>query len=164
MDDGGVQATHQLPRTVGCSSGPEIVCQEPGGNLDPPPAGQCHSNCLHQQDGGGTHSVHLSGLAVEIWNWCICRNITVHVEHLPGLENVRADWESHHLTDTRCFIEMFSDSWSPRRDLSPSTCLRQEPTLNFLSTAAGDQIQMRQQWMPSQSHGGARRHICSLLS
>jgi hypothetical protein len=49
---------------------------------------------------GGTHSVHLSDLAVEIWNWCICSNITIHAEHLPGLENVRADWESRHQTDS----------------------------------------------------------------
>ena len=108
MDDGGVQATHHHPRTVGCISGPEIVCQEPGGNLGHPPAGQCHSNCLVSRT-GGTYSMRLSDLAVEIWNWCICRNITIHAEHLPGLENVRADWESRHLTD--------SSDWMLHRDV-----------------------------------------------
>ena len=49
---------------------------------------------------GGTHSVHISDLAVEIRNWCICRNIMIHAAHLPGLENVRVDWESRHLADS----------------------------------------------------------------
>lgn len=40
---------------------------------------------------GGTHSVPLSDLAVDIWSWCIPRGITVHTEHLPGRENVNAD-------------------------------------------------------------------------
>lgn len=48
---------------------------------------------------GGTHSRELSNLAVNIWKWCIQRNIFIHAEHLPGTENVQADWESRHLTD-----------------------------------------------------------------
>jgi len=47
---------------------------------------------------GGFHSL-LSNLAVEIWTWCIHRKITIHAEHLPGVENVQADWQSHHLQD-----------------------------------------------------------------
>ena len=49
---------------------------------------------------GGTHSAHISDLAVEIRNWCICRNIMIHAAHLPGLENVRIDRESRHLADS----------------------------------------------------------------
>ena len=58
---------------------------------------------------GDTHSVHLSDLAVEILNWGTCRSITIHAEHLPGLENVRVDWESRHLTD--------SSDWMLHRDV-----------------------------------------------
>ena len=43
---------------------------------------------------GGTHSVLLSDLAVQIWRWCLERNIVIHAEHLPGRENVRTDWHS----------------------------------------------------------------------
>ena len=49
---------------------------------------------------GGTHSLPLSRLAVEIWEWCIKRNFTIHAEHLPGVENIRADWQSRHLVDS----------------------------------------------------------------
>ena len=58
---------------------------------------------------GGTHSVRLSDLAVEIWDWCIQRKITIHAEHIPGVENVRADWESRHLSD--------SSDWRLHRDI-----------------------------------------------
>ena len=49
---------------------------------------------------GGTHSQDLSDLAVEIWRWCIEREIYIHAEHLPGKENIEADWESRHLHDS----------------------------------------------------------------
>ena len=58
---------------------------------------------------GGTHSQSLSRLAVQIWDWCIERNITIHAEHLPGKQNVRADWESRHMTD--------SSDWQLHRDI-----------------------------------------------
>lgn len=48
---------------------------------------------------GGTHSMQLSELAVQIWRWCLERNIFIHAEHLPGRENVRADWQSRHASD-----------------------------------------------------------------
>ena len=58
---------------------------------------------------GGTHFLPLSALAVEIWQWCIQRKFTIHAEHLPGVENIRADWLSRHLTD--------SSDWRLKRDV-----------------------------------------------
>ena len=49
---------------------------------------------------GGTHSQELSDLAVRIWEWCVEKEIVIHAEHLPGKENVRADWESRHMRDS----------------------------------------------------------------
>ena len=49
---------------------------------------------------GGNHSYTLSDLTVEIWNWCINRSIIIHAEHLPGVQNIRADWESRHTRDS----------------------------------------------------------------
>ena len=43
---------------------------------------------------GGTHSKVLSDLAIQIWTWCIQRNITLCAEHIPGIDNVGADRES----------------------------------------------------------------------
>lgn len=49
---------------------------------------------------GGPHSGTLSGLALVLWEWCLQRNILIHAEHLPGRENVHADWESRHVLDS----------------------------------------------------------------
>ena len=48
---------------------------------------------------GGTHSQVLSDLAVEVWRCCLENEITIHAEHLPGRENVRADWD-HDMSGT----------------------------------------------------------------
>ena len=39
-------------------------------------------------------------LAIEIWEWCLAREIIIHAEYLPGMENVAADWESRHHNDS----------------------------------------------------------------
>ena len=36
---------------------------------------------------------------MEVWCWCLQRNIVIHAEHLPDKESVRADWESCHMFD-----------------------------------------------------------------
>jgi len=41
----------------------------------------------------------LCRLSLEIWNWCLARQITIHAEYLPGSENTTADWESRHHQD-----------------------------------------------------------------
>jgi len=43
---------------------------------------------------GGTHSTHLCNLALQIWEWCIQKEITLQTEHLPGNLNIVADMES----------------------------------------------------------------------
>ena len=42
---------------------------------------------------GGTQSRTLSDLALEIWEWCLTRGITIYVEHIPGVYNIVADAE-----------------------------------------------------------------------
>lgn len=49
---------------------------------------------------GGTHFQKLSDLAVRVWQWCLEREIVIHAEHLPGKDNIRADWESRHVKDS----------------------------------------------------------------
>ena len=43
---------------------------------------------------GGTHSVPLMSLTLEIWTWCLQRNILISAQHVPGKENTVADSES----------------------------------------------------------------------
>ena len=38
-------------------------------------------------------------LAIELWSWCLKRNIFVSAEHIPGSSNVRADYESRREMD-----------------------------------------------------------------
>ena len=49
---------------------------------------------------GGTHSTQLCQLALDLWSWCMDRDITVHAEHLPGKLKVIADYESRHLNNS----------------------------------------------------------------
>ena len=49
---------------------------------------------------GGPSYSPLCQLAIDIWNWCLARQITLHAEYLPGTENTRADWESRHHHDS----------------------------------------------------------------
>ena len=43
---------------------------------------------------GTTHSDSCNSLAKEIWEWCIARDIWVSVAHIPGKQNLVADFES----------------------------------------------------------------------
>jgi len=36
---------------------------------------------------GGTHTVPLRSLALEIWSWCLHRDILISAQHVPGKEN-----------------------------------------------------------------------------
>ena len=49
---------------------------------------------------GGTRSSRLFGVAHELWEFCLQRKILLSAEYLPGYLNVRADWESRHLSDS----------------------------------------------------------------
>uniref|UniRef100_A0A914VC37 Reverse transcriptase domain-containing protein n=1 Tax=Plectus sambesii TaxID=2011161 RepID=A0A914VC37_9BILA len=48
---------------------------------------------------GGTASRELSNLAVEIWEWCLERNISLQAIHLPGVLNTIADLESRSMRE-----------------------------------------------------------------
>ena len=41
----------------------------------------------------------LNNLAKEIWEWCLVRKIWLSASHLPGVDNVDADYESRHFND-----------------------------------------------------------------
>ena len=49
---------------------------------------------------GGTHSLKLSNLAIQLWQWCLERNLTLVAEHLPGVDNCIADEESRTIHST----------------------------------------------------------------
>ena len=43
---------------------------------------------------GASHSDSCNSLAKEIWEWCIARDIWVSVAHIPGKQNLVANFES----------------------------------------------------------------------
>jgi len=49
---------------------------------------------------GGTWSKQLSDLALEGWDWCLRKNLTIHAEHIPGRLNTTADRESRRKVDS----------------------------------------------------------------
>ena len=90
---------------------------------------------------GGTHSIRLSDLAVEIWDWCIQRNVTIHAEHLPGVENVRADWESRHLSD--------SSDWRLHREIFCHLEAREGPfSIDLFASRTNTQLPLYCSWKP----------------
>ncbi|KAM4697809.1 uncharacterized protein WCC33_013413 [Rhinophrynus dorsalis] len=68
---------------------------------------------------GGTRSKPLADLVKDFWHFCLDRNITVLAEHLPGLSNAVADWNSRYLADHSDWMlhsEIFSQlhqAWGP---------------------------------------------------
>ncbi len=48
---------------------------------------------------GGTKSKLLNSLAREIWSWCMDRNIWLQASHLPGTQNIVADFASRNFQD-----------------------------------------------------------------
>ena len=81
---------------------------------------------------GGTHSKVLSDLAVQIWEWCLTRKITIHAEHIPGVCNTVADAESRgsiepsdRKLDEKVFLQTARRLGSFRRD---SFCSSTQPT------------------------------------
>ena len=43
---------------------------------------------------GGTQSPVMCGLAIQLWQWCLERNLSLSAEYLPGVDNCVADRES----------------------------------------------------------------------
>ena len=49
---------------------------------------------------GGLHSKDLCQLALQVWDWCLSRNLTISEEHLPGSMNRLVDKESRTESDS----------------------------------------------------------------
>ena len=71
---------------------------------------------------GGTRSPELMALTMELWTWCLSRNIYIQAEHLPGVQNCLADKASRTCidsTDTDLFATRLTHqlpryvSWHP---------------------------------------------------
>ena len=48
---------------------------------------------------GGVRSLQCNEVAHDIWKWCENRDIWLTIAHIPGVENVVADYKSRHFSD-----------------------------------------------------------------
>ena len=87
---------------------------------------------------GGTRSPSLTLLTLELWNWCLQRNILITAEHLPGVSNVLADRES------RTFID--SSDWK----LQPETIqyFLKDREIDLFATRLTNQLKSYVSWRP----------------
>ena len=83
---------------------------------------------------GGTKSSTLAELAVELWAVCHQNNIWITAQHLPGTQNVDADWASRHFNertewtlDKSIFTRIVRKFYPPQVDLFASRLNHQLP-------------------------------------
>ncbi len=53
---------------------------------------------------GGTRSLKLNNIALEIWEWCVQNSVWIKAEYLPGVLNTIADWESRNQSDSSSWM------------------------------------------------------------
>ena len=53
----------------------------------------------HIKHKGGTRTGSLTQLAVDMWKWCLARNIILTASHVPGVDNIIADQHSRVFVD-----------------------------------------------------------------
>lgn len=94
----------------------------------------------HVKNKGGTHSPCLLALILELWQWCLERNIMISAQHVPGKLNTIVDSE----------LRVFNDSSNWKIDpkmISPFsrgaklTCLLLAYVPSFPSTSVGIRTQ-----------------------
>ena len=56
----------------------------------------CAIACVNNQ--GSITSVDLDTLSLQIWNWCLCRNIYISAYFLPGSQNIEVDAEERNFS------------------------------------------------------------------
>ena len=59
------------------------------------------TTCAYINKYGGTRSRDLCLLALDLWEWCIHHNMTIKAVHVPGVDNVLADFLSRQTVDQR---------------------------------------------------------------
>ena len=117
------QEPHKLLGTSSSHLCSKILCQACKECSHPDKDGQQNSHLLCELQRRDS----LSEIeAIQLWQWCLERNLTLVVEHLPGIDNCLADeesrtihstaeWQLHHVTFqllmqklSRCNLDLFA--------------------------------------------------------
>ena len=100
MATNGAGMAHQQTRTGSSSADTEALPSPSNRSEGAGPVGQHHHMRVHQQV-GGTRSHQLCWQAWDLGNWCIQNDVQLHAIHVPGVDNVLADFLSRQAIDQR---------------------------------------------------------------
>ena len=88
---------------------------------------------------GGMTSVEMNNLAYDIWSWCLDRNIYISAGYLPGIENVEADFNSRHFSD--------STEWMLKKDIFDRLCKHLvKPNIDLFASRLNKQLDTFVSW------------------
>ena len=135
MEHPRIQTTHQHSRNESSPSGHPVFSDDTG--KMPQHIGLQMDNSTavaYVNKRGGTRSSTLAALAVEISNACQQKGIWITAQHLPGVQNVDADWASRHFNertewtlDKAIFTRIVTKYYTPQVDLFASRLNHQLP-------------------------------------
>ena len=92
-------------------------------------------------NGGGTKSKLCNDLAKSIWSWCEKKNIWFIVGHIPGTENVVADYESRHFSE--------NTEWKLHPSIFANICEQfGEPDVDLFASRNNCQVAKYVSWSP----------------
>ena len=78
---------------------------------------------------GGTHSSSLCRLALDLWEWCLQRKIFLQAAHIPGEDNIVADFLSRG--------KYLPSEWVLKRSVFHKICLAASPPPEVLLSVPG---------------------------
>lgn len=90
---------------------------------------------------GGIASLRMDQLALEIWQWCLDRELFISASFIPGLWNSFADFASRNFSD--------STEWMLKRDLFVRLCEQSfHPDVDLFASRINYQIERFVSWFP----------------
>ena len=90
---------------------------------------------------GGTKSLECNTVARDIWKWCEERYVWLIVSHVPGVLNVRADFESRNFSE--------DTEWAINRDLFLEVCESWGfPCVDLFASRNNNQLPVYVSWGP----------------
>ena len=91
---------------------------------------------------GGSKSRNLNKISVNLWQWCLARNIFISAEHIRGCNNTHADFLSRYIDN--------SGEWGLKREsfLAVTNFFKMYPTIDIFASRLNFQCARYMSWMP----------------
>ena len=90
---------HKRVRTQGGSVSNSRVAKEPAPNSSHSEHGQLNSRLIHQPQGRNTLHGTCTTAILQLWDWCMLRDMYLITQHVPGKTNTLADGKSREFRD-----------------------------------------------------------------